>query len=188
MKDDVADLFGFSVDEPAFWEGYVTEDRRLLYLQLGQGCSETHRDSDALSARVREKLYAELALSKDDEMLLAGYELPGFRTAGLLDYRLLGWSSFVLEVEELTLDSPDEYLYELMDREVLQGIMELSRTLRDRLTPIIGPWDERFCQVTIPTHEPLSGRGDGWWWHRFPLRCPSSWGGVEPDDVQLWSF
>jgi hypothetical protein len=89
------------------------------------------------------------------------------------DGLLRRWSTFVAQVEQGYSDSIYEYTNDLSTRDVLQEVLEaVDEPLRQKLTALVQPIDQRFEQTTREIGRPLTGgkTPEGRWWLRIPQR------------------
>ena len=78
----------------------------------------------------------------------------------------------MLEIEGAHDYEPDELIFDMDVRNALQGVVDLSPTLRTRISRVLKPWDQRFLKATRDRDKALSPEKSGWWWYRIP----PSWG------------
>lgn len=90
-----------------------------------------------------------------------------------LNQLLQQWGGFVIQIERGYRDSIYEYANDLSVRDLLEEILiEATQVLREKLTELIQPWDERFYSATQKTQRPvLPGMAQELprsWWFRVP--------------------
>ncbi|MGI8827375.1 MAG: hypothetical protein ACR2JC_17380 [Chloroflexota bacterium] len=124
-----------------------------------------------------DKLRQELSLSPEEIIAAHTIEHAGLSndlardpgtSSGLAGW-LASWTQLVQEVEGRYYYEAPEYEFDLVVRDFLETVMDSVSSLREKLTPIAGPWDERFRSATRPAVAgEVEARGTDWWWSRYP--------------------
>ena len=95
------------------------------------------------------------------------------------------WGDFVVRVERGYRDSIYEYVNDLSVRDLLEEILErATQTLREDLTELIQPWDERFYNATEEANRSVlpgvTQESPQHWWFRVPKKL----GGELEEDLR----
>lgn len=111
--------------------------------------------------RVWRGLWDDLALTADEAAALrqAERELDCAEHARSLEYLLRIWSHFVLEVELGWEDWGYEFTNDLSTRDILERLLKsVPSSVRDKVIPLVVPWDVRWKAATLRVAEPQWGK------------------------------
>ncbi len=120
------------------------------------------------------KMFQQLSSEETDALnTILGWLSERAKRTLTLNQLLQQWGDFVVQIERGYQDSIYEYANDLSVRDLLEEILvKATQALREKLTELIQPWDERFYNATQKTQRPvLPGMAQESlrsWWFRVP--------------------